>query len=229
MSDLAIRPEIEMAHRALIAHWGRAGAWWSAAQRQAIVAEVRLARSNRHVGPLASPAVDDSAATGAIDDPLSATVIDAVWRIANHPGTLSESWHRTLLAAGIEPLAYVELLAVVSMATCLDSFDRAIGREPMVVEASSGDDASDSSGDPVDPDVVVDSHWVPTTSFDGPNIRKTLTGVPSEFEMQGTILDAQYVPGGATSVPLDQKVWSLDRVQMELVATRTSTLNECFY
>lgn len=225
MTDLAVRAEIEQAHGTLLDHWSRPGTWWSAEERLAIVAEVRAARSNRQVGPLGSPASDDSVPTGPVDDPLPTPVIDAVWRIANHPGTLSKAWHDSLLAGGLEPLAYVELLAVVSMATCLDSFDRAVGRPPLAAPA--GQAGGGEAAAP--PAVTVDSHWVPTTAFDGPNIRKSLTGVPAEFEMQGLILDAQYVPGGALAVPLDQTVWSLDRVQMELVATRTSTLNECFY
>ena len=75
----------------------------------------------------------------------------------------------------------------------------------------------------------ISSHWVPTIESDLPNVRTALSVSPGEMAMQGNVLDAFYVPGGALALDLDAKVWSLERTQLELVAARVSTLNECFY
>ena len=90
------------------------GTWWTAAQRSEIVQQVRAARDHRaHDGGALPPWVQPSTVGGLIDTDgsLSAAAVDAVWRITNHPGTLTQDWYESIIERGVDPLAYVELVA----------------------------------------------------------------------------------------------------------------------
>lgn len=223
-ADLAVRPEVATAHASLLMHATSAGEWWSAEERAAISQQVRAAQTAEPLAPWVSP----SSVDGLIEPgPLSVGVVDAIWRITNHPGTLTAEWHAEVLASGVEPAAYVELAALVSMVVSLDTFALAVGRATLALPTAAADEAP-AVGSTTDAGVA--DHWVPTVANDElPNVRKALTAVPLAFQMQGEILEAQYVPGGALAVPLDEDIWSLNRLQVELVATRVSNMNECFY
>lgn len=71
-------------------------------------------------------------------------------------------------------------------------------------------------------------HWVPTVDLDSPQVIRALSGVPEENAAVILLSDAQYMPVAAMAdVAADRN--SLTRMQVELVAARTSKLNECFY
>ncbi len=70
-------------------------------------------------------------------------------------------------------------------------------------------------------------HWVPTVDLDMPQVIRALSGVPEENAAMFLLSDAQYIPIEAMAdVTADRN--SPTRMQVELVAARTSKLNECF-
>lgn len=164
------------------------------------------------------------------DHVVPTAAIDASWRLTNHPGTLTADWYESIVAetsdavSGITASQYTELVGVVAQANCIDRFadGLSIGRAalPEPIE-----------GQPTQlvPDGLMQrDHWVPTVDIDGPQVIKALSGVPEENAAMFILSDAQYMPI-ALMAELAADRNSLTRMQVELVAARTSKLNECFY
>ena len=60
---------------------------------------------------------------------LPAAAVDAIWRLTNHPGTLTAEWYEGIVQSGageMTPLHYTELVGVVSQANCIDRFADAL-------------------------------------------------------------------------------------------------------
>ncbi|MDG2112709.1 MAG: alkylhydroperoxidase-related (seleno)protein, partial [Actinomycetota bacterium] len=218
-TQLPVRDDLDAAHAAVLDRWSRPGSWWSGAERLAIVEEVRRARDADELAPWVAPSSVDGLI--ADDHPLPSPAVDAVWRLTNHPGTLTAEWHSSIIDRGLEPAAYVELVAVVAQANDIDRFAEALelGR-PALPEPQDGD-PSKSLGDDVD----IRRHWVPTADVKGPNVLKALSAVPFENETLSILSDAQYLPVGSLMGDLVSDQNSLSRLQIELIAARTSKLN----
>ncbi len=218
-----IRLDLVAAHFETAQEWASPGNWWSAAERLAMVDEVRRARAADELPPWVAPTTVD----GLIDDDhvLPKTAIDAVWRLTNHSGTLTREWYDEIIERGLSPEQYVELVAVVATANCIDVFGQAVGSEPIALP-------SPAEGRP-DRELVAgaesSTHWVPTVPGPGANVGKALTAVPVAGRAWRRLSDAQYVPPEALIGDLSWSRGALDRTQVELLAARTSLLNECFY
>jgi hypothetical protein len=136
----------------------------------------------------------------------------------------------------LSPQQYVEIVGVVAQVTLTDRFADALELERVQLpEARPGEPSQEQ---PADAEVVthwvptapiVDGSWNPATPSDVPNVRKALSLVAAERIMQWVLIDAHYVQGGALADDFGANHWSLERAQIELLGTRTSTVNECFY
>lgn len=222
-TGLEIRSDLEQAHRETIAAWAEPGDWWTGSERLTMVAEVRRARTSDELPPWIRPTSVDGLVDP--DHPLPPAAIDAIWRLTNHSATLTAEWYRETIDAGITPEQYVELVSVVATANCLDVFAAAIGTESLPLP---GPAEGQPSRTPV-PETAVRSHWVPTADVGGANVGKALTSVPVAVDAWLRLSEAQYVPKTALLGDLNWSRGNLDRMQVELLAARTSLLNECFY
>lgn len=226
-TTLPIRDDLREAHRTVVDQWSHPGTWWTGSERLAIVEEVRRARDTQDVPP---PWVSVSAVEGLIDDDhvLPKAAIDAIWRLTNHPGTLTATWYGGITAdgeeSGITASQYTELVGVVSQANCIDRF-----ADGLSLARVSLPDPVDGQPTRLTPDgAMVSDHWVPTADTEGPQVIRALSGVPDEKAAMLLLSDAQYMPIEAMAdLATDRN--SLTRMQVELVAARTSKLNECFY
>ena len=226
-TELPIRGDLAAAHGEVATRWARPGTWWTAAQRAEIVRQVRAARDHRtDNGETLPPWVQSSSIDGLVDPdgPLPTAAVDAIWRITNHPGTLTEDWHQSIIDRGVDSLAYVELVGVVAQANCIDRFADAL-ELPRIDLDEPADDPPTREGAPA----AVKYHWVPTADIKMPNVIKALSAVPAENESLFILSDAQYVPMERVRGELINDQNSLNRPQIELLAARTSKLNECFY
>ncbi len=247
-TDLPIRSDLLAAHERTVRRWSQPGNWWSADQRLAIVEQVRAALDAGPLPPWGKPGslVSDLTDSQEPDSPHAAEVlppaaVDAIWRITNHPGTLTHGWYVGVIAElaqsqftapdqeplelGQEALAYVELVGIVAQANNLDRFADALELERIKLPAA-------EPGKPtreVDKNVAVREHWVPTADSRAPGVLKSLTAVPAEVQAWLMLSDAGYVPLASIRGDLISDHASLTRPQIELVAARTSKLNECFY
>src|SRR5262245_18184046 len=90
-AGLQIREDLRAAHQAILDRWARPGLVWSGEQRIAIVAQVRRARAADPLPPWVAPSSVEGVLSGA--ETLPVTAIDAIWRLTNHPGTLTRAWY----------------------------------------------------------------------------------------------------------------------------------------
>lgn len=202
----------------------RPGDWLSGAQRRAAWAQVRDARTNdldQRRRNAVSPTAVDGRHTAT--DELTAEAMEVVHRVASDPGRLTRSWaDEQIDALGEE--RYTELVGVAAIASVIDTFDRAMGRRQRAL-----DDAVAGEPARVRPDDVGDvGAWVSQTL--GPtraNVSRTLSLVPETNRAWRGLVDTHYSHGeDFGNLAWD---WPLTRPQTELVAARTTVLNECFY
>lgn len=200
------------------------GDWLTGEQRVAAWREVRDARTNeldrRRRAALTPNAVEGSHQA---NEHLSSSAMEVVHRTASDPGRLTRAWADEQIAALGEE-TYTELIGVTAIVMVLDRFDRAMGR-------SDSELPDPIPGDParVRPDDVGDiGAWISQTT--GPtraNVSRTLSLVPATNEAWRQLVDTHY-SRGPEFMNL-QWEFPLSRPQAELVAARTTALNECFY
>ena len=222
-TELPIRPDPDQAHAEVASRWAKTGSWWSGVERLAIVEEVRHARDSAEIAPWESASEIEEIVSS--DHLLPDAAIDAIWRITNHPGTLTAEWHASILGRGIHPEAYVEMVGVVAQANAVDRFADALDLDRVELPLPSSSEPDRTS----DVSLQVTSHWVPTAQIKGPNVLKALSAVPFENETLSILSSAQYVRLGDLLSDLVSNQNSLSRLQVEVIAARTSKLNECFY
>lgn len=198
--DAAQRDTILQSWRSL----GIPGAAWTGSQRVAIVVEARSARRNEPV-------------TGALDE----TTTRAVRTIASAPWTIRGPWVESLVADGMAMHQYVEAVGVVARAVAIDTFLQSLGLdEEQLPNAEDG-----MATGALDERARRVRAWVPMMG--GASITQALSLVPSENTALETLHGALYLTFEEMSDPDPGK--DLTRAQMELVAARTSAVNECFY
>jgi hypothetical protein len=197
--DAAQRDTILQSWRSL----GSPGAAWTGRERVAMVAEARRARR-------------DDPVTGELDEATTR----AVRTIASAPWTIRGPWVESLAAGGMK-MHHVEAVGVVARAVAIDTFLESLGLD------------EEQLPDPEDgmPTGAVDERarrvraWVPTVGR--ASITQALSLVPSENTTLEMLHGALYLRYEEMSDPNPGK--DLTRPQMELVAARTSAINECFY
>jgi hypothetical protein len=158
---------------------------------------------------------------------LSPAAIETVETIAVDAHAITSEWVRDRELAGISRFAYVELLAVTSFVVVLDTFE--LGIRALGIGGGLRTLPEPTPGDPtgiVDDNAKVEGGWVPTV---GPAFPPTgFSAIPAEHRFMHTLHRELYI-----SVPkmfdLDFVRDGLERDQLELVAARTSLLNDCFF
>ncbi len=115
-----------------------------------------------------------------------------MYRIARHASTLTEDWYRSQIEAGIDPIAYVEMVGVVVAVAAVDGFYRAAGLErPPLPPPIDG--ASNGRHPPVESATL---NWVPVAA---PADRvaavvQGLSAAPPEWDNVAQLSAAQYIP-----------------------------------
>ena len=195
------------------------GAWWSGSDRLAIVREVRAAPGcalcRRRAGSLSAVAV--SGEHDSVTD-LPPAAIEAIHGIRNHSGRLTRRWFDQVIAEGMRTEAYVELVAVVASAVIVDTYAQGVGlAPPNLPQAQPGAPTGECSTDVVDAGA-----WVPIARLGRYNILRSLALVPSARDLFfGAFRTSYYMDDNAR--------FALARPQVELIASRVSAVNECFY
>jgi hypothetical protein len=202
--QISIRPDLVENLRRTWANLAGPGAVWTGAQRLAIAAEARRARD------LVGPGHD-----------LPPTATEAVRLLAADPAAARRTWLESLLADGLDYERYIELLGVVARLVAVDTFSEALGLpltplpEPIAGEPTGETDTSARPG----------KGWVPVVG--GTSITQALSLIPPENAELEHFHGPMYLTFQEMSDPAIAR--GLTRPQMELVASRTSAFNECFY
>lgn len=238
-SVVPVRDDLKEAHRFLWKHLRSPGAWWTGADRVRMVKAARAAEACRLCRDRKA-ALSPNAVQGAHDGDgeLPENTIEVIHRVRTDPGRLSREWYGQRLAGGLTDAEYVEIVGVVTLCTGVDYFARALGIAPFTLPQP--EEGEPSGNRP--PSATGGTAWVPmiepgdesgseSNLYAGidfvPNIMKALSLVPDEARALQRSSDAHYVPVNKIGDPSVRR--SLDRMQMELVASRVSALNECFY
>lgn len=234
--DLKVRADLVEAQDRAWSSIGVCGTWWTGAERIALADLVLEALTDSDPLPpwTARSSVADRPAVAALPD----AAVDAAYRLSRSPGTLTQEWYSSLINRDLTPCAYVELVTIVVRVAAIQRFGAILGIDvPPLPPAGPGHPTrAEPSG------LGLHHHWVPIVRpddaegelswlYDGgfaPNVRRALSAVPESYRQIDPLQRAGYLPTNEM-MTLDWHRPGLDRPQMELVAAKTSQVNECFY
>ena len=248
-ADAAFRiPEYKArAHRGAWDYMAAPGAWWSGAERIAIAAASRAARDcalcAERKSALTPFAVDGrhAAAPASSGLPrLDDAVLDAVHRISTDPARLTGTWVNGLLNDTFTDGHYVEMVSLIVNLISIDTLHLALGLplEPLPDPQPGEPDGYRPPG------AALDVAWVPMIYPDNltapeadiyfgagqmGHVIRAMSLVPDAVRWLNTLSEAHYVPTPQVRDFASTGHLSLSRMQIELVASRTSYYNDCFY
>jgi hypothetical protein len=200
-----IRSEIPEAFRREWSFLAAPGTWWSGPERVAIAAEARRAMAGK------PPEAE-----------LPAGRVDVVRSVAVDSPLITADWVADLPERGIDLPAYAEVVGIVARLSSVDMFHKALG---LALEPLPLGQPGQPSHTPPPSDLVVGGSYVPMVRE--VSIPRTISLVPPETHAWIALSDVLYMPMAQMGDPDYRR--ALHRTQIELVAARTSQVNECFY
>lgn len=239
-SPYAIRDDIKQAHRRFWDRLAAPGCWWNGADRIAIAREVRAA-SHCDYCAVRRQALSPYNFKGKHqrDSDLNKLVVDTVHRIVTDQTRITQTWINQLADSGLSNEAYVELAGIVVSLFSIDEFHRGLSLEleplptPRPGEPSHYRPAQAVGG----------TGFVPMLPIDGAtgeesdlwhngwtaNVLRALSVVPDAVRDWMNLSGAQYLTMEGMGNMIGQDSRAINRMQMELIAGRVSSINECFY
>ncbi len=190
--------------------WDRlalAGTWWTGTERGDIARVARRSRSGGSGAPTGTSSVPGAA-------------IEAAGTVGSAPAGIRREWVEGI-ARDLGFPRYIEIVGITSRLAAVDTFHTGIGAEfepfpePEPGEPSHAEEPFARPG----------AGWVPMVG--GASITQALSLVNAESTAQEDMHGPLYLTYEGMA-HLDY-VGGLSRAQMELVAARTSAINECFY
>jgi hypothetical protein len=239
-SPLPIRADLAAAHAHAWERIARPGTWWNGAARVAIAAEARqaplcaLCRSRKEaLSPLAVEGIHDS--LGQLPEPP----VEVVHRVRTDPGRLGEGWYRNVIARGLSPEQYVEIVSVVAHIVAVDTMARGLGLDaPALPDPERGAPSryrpkGAKRGEAwvpwLEPADATDAEMGIYPSDRPPaNIMKAMSLVPDEVGSFFDLVSHQYLPGEVMR-DFAHEYRAISHAQIELLAARVSALNRCLY
>ncbi len=215
------------------------GTWWTGAQRAAIAAEARHAENcslcQQRKTALSPYAIDGKHDTlGELDD----DTVEAIHRLRTDAGRITERWVRDVTSRKLSEEAYVEIIGIIAVLTGLDTFNDALGRErDSLLPAQPGEPRrhrpagaarnlawvatlSPEKAKPEDPD--------PFAIHGKANIHRGISLVPQEV-INFFDLDVELYIHDTQIRDFGNSPRAINRAQIELIAGRASSINNCMY
>jgi len=220
---------------------GRPGVWWTGGERLQILSEARAAR-RCGLCRLRKAALSPHSVAGRHDSPgaLRSDAVEAIHRIVSDPGRLSEAWYQRTTQTGLGDEAYVELLAVVSITTAVDTFDRAVGSPLRSAPATVAGEPTRRRPAGAKPGLG----WMPmlapedVTADDPPlyssagriggNVHRALSLVPEAMIQFWDMFEEMYLPQDAMR-DFGREYRAIAHAQIEMLAARVAVINQCVY
>ncbi len=205
-SPLPVRSDLTSVFRAVWEGTAKPGTWWEGTERVAIASTARAAYAGK----------DPESSV------LSPAAIEAANVLGRKPSAVTQEMIAGWEADGLTPDRYIELIGIVSRVIAIDTFHRGleIDLEPLP-NAESGT----PTGAVPQPAATRTKAWVPMVG--PPTIPTSLSAVPAEMDALEPLHGPMYLTYEQMGNPNIQR--GLHRSQMELVASRTSAINECFF
>lgn len=236
---LPIRPRLVEAIEEAWRRLARPGTWWSGAERLAIAAEVRRAatcdlcqRRKAALSPYTVEGQHDS------DSDLPEAAIEAAHRLASDAGRITETWVRSIAEGGLGEERYVEIVSIAAIVTGLDTFERALGREPRslpkpVAGAPTRTRPAGAKRNlawvaTLAPEDLTSADPDPYAVHGDKNIHRGLSLVPQEV-FNFFDLDVELYLQDDEIRDFGTEYRDISHAQIELIAARASSINACFY
>ena len=171
---------------------------------------------------------------------LSQMEIDVIHRIVRDSGRLSENWVRGCLAEGLSEDEFVEIVSIICIVMVIDAFAFGVGVDPFSLpEPEDGKPTGYSSPGAGDHDAWI-KYVQPQDAVpeDGdlyeppfiPPVIMALSLVPDAKRAYCELAERHYLPTSYIGRPdTDVDIRAINRVQIEIVATRVSSLHQCLY
>lgn len=242
----AILEDMKSAYRDYWELLAAPGNWWTGPQRVAIASAVRDATGcgfcverKQALSPNAVSGQHQTSREGRAS--LSDRAIDAVHRIVTDQNRITQSYVDESVAQGLSPEAYVELAGIVVTVFSIDEFNRGLGLalEPLPAPLA-GECSAYRPGQ-----AVHDTGFVPMIPADGAigaeadlwvngqtaNVLRALSVVPDAVRGWMRVSSVQYLAPTAEGMGnfIHEEGRVINRMQVELIAGRVSSYNECFY
>jgi hypothetical protein len=214
-----VTPEIIESFKIIWDHLGQSGNWWTAEERLEIAEEARNSNPRKlweRVGEVESYSKDN-------DEVLSPYVRAVVRLVANETSKIDQRTYDGITKA-IGEDKYAELAAVVSQIIPIDHLSDTLGVERQ--ELPNPVDGELAMERPVG--LVEGVAFLPTFPAEKlPHVAVSLSLAQADNARRMLLVRAMY-----SGSSFNEMIWehrNLSRPQIELVAARTSALNECFY
>jgi alkylhydroperoxidase family enzyme len=237
-APFAIRADLKRAYRDYWKSLASPGNWWTGEERVAIAVEVRKALSclvcKSRLQRL-SPGIDYGAHLAS--EVLSAAAVDAVHRVITDQSRITQSY---VDQSDLSEEQYVELVGVAVIVFSIDESMRALGLPLEPLPKAEGGDPSRYRPNRACRGVGFVSMlprggavggeedlWNPKGK--SANVLPALSLVPDAVRQWYSVGGAQYLSMRRMMNFSGDTGKTLDRRQLELVAGRVSSFNECFY
>ena len=239
-SPYPIRAGLADAYRTYWQSLAEPGNWFSGAQRVAIAAEVRNAVQcpfcATRKAALSPYAVQGDHLKG---NDLKDEVVDAVHRIVTDQSRITQRYVDDNAAQGLREEQYVELVSIVVNVFSIDEFNRALGLPPEPLpEPVAGKpdhyrpqltDRATGFVSMITPEGAQGNEADLWQAGRTANVLRALSLVPDGVRSWMKIADQQYLSMEGMMNFSGPNGRSINRMQIELVAGRVSSINECFY
>lgn len=239
-SPYPVREDLSQAYREFWGRLAKPGSWFTGAERVAIAKESRnavscgfCAQRKQALSPYNFSGEHEH------DGVLDARVVDAVHRIITDQTRITQSFVQDNEAAGLSKEQYVELSGIVTVTFSIDEFNRALSLplEPLPIPQVGEPNhyrpshAADGTGFvpmiPADGNVGAEADLWPEGA--NANVLRAYSVVPDAVRDWMNVGNAQYLSMAGMQIFAGDVGRSIDRMQIELVAARVSSHNECFY
>ena len=235
-----IREDLKIAYRDYWQKLASPGSWWTGEERIAIAREARNATScnfcikrKQALSPYTLMGEHDHNAG------LSALAIDAVHRVVTDQNRITGEWVENNTADGLSEEHYVELVGIVVAVFSIDEFNRGLGLvlenlpSPVKGEPSGYRPAQAITGtgfvSMIPPEGAMGAEADLWKNGQTANVLRALSLVPDAVRDWYSIGSAQYLSIKGMANFVGQENRALNRMQMELIAGRVSSHNQCFY
>ena len=239
-SPYAIRSGLKDAYKAYWQCLAEPGNWFSGEQRVAIAAEVRNAVAcpfcATRKNALSPYSLEGEHLRG---DTLSEQVVDAVHRVVTDQTRITQAYIDGNIKLGFTEEQYVELVSVVVTVFSIDEFNRALGLpvEPLPQPVPGEPDhyrpqhTSRETGfvSMVTPEGAVGNEADLWQAGRTANVLRALSLVPDGVRSWMKIGSQQYLSMEGMMNFTGPNGRAINRMQIELVAGRVSSISECFY
>lgn len=233
-SPFAVRSDLDACHAIAITSFSSPGTWFSGRERREVVALARrcCARLGFEVAGFVDEVQNVALPSGAVE------LID---RVSCESEKIGNSFYRNALSKGLTAEQYVEIVGLVTRASSIDTFSRALGLSMSLLAPAKEGEPSKRTPKAA----VLDHAWVPTIPGGAkggeeaaalygdedfvPNILSALSLVPGEASSVMELGQVQYLSMDDFQNFKFYRDEQFDRSQLELVAGRISALNNCFY